>query len=306
MMRIVDALGEDGKLRYWGISYGTVLGQVVASMFPDRMARILLDSNTLADSYLTSTGTGGPHDAEKSLLHFFDECVDAGTETCRLANYSGPSTTSDDLRAAVVNLFQKLVNTPELPSDSGLSSTDYPYGGNSILKELKYAVLNELSSPLTYTYVDEILSYALEGNYKKALGVYSESGSEWNRGTESFRGIACSDSSFRVETPEDLYAMYQSHLAESTFGDAIAADYIGCGAWRFEAAEGINTNKLRNVNMSYPVLVVNGAYDPITSLGFAWQVASRFRGSRMLVHGGVGVSTVPLGLLWCFELTGSG
>jgi pimeloyl-ACP methyl ester carboxylesterase len=293
MMRIVDALGEDGKLRFWGISYGTILGQVVASMFPDRMERVLLDSNSLADAYLTATGTGGPRDAEKSLMHFLDECVEIGPETCRLANYSGPSTTSQDLRTTLVDLFQRLVDTPELPADSGLSPTDYPYGGNSILKELKYAVLNELSSPLTYSAIDEILSYALEGNYKKALTVYQELPSQWNLGTQSFSGIACSDSSFRVETPEDLYSMYQSHLAESSFGDAIAADYIGCGAWRFNAAEGINTNELRNVNTSYPVLIINGAYDPFTSLGFAWQVASRFRGSRMLVHEGVGVSNIP-------------
>ena len=66
MMQIVDALEEDGKLRYWGkyclyksnhtfeyrcvfahilvgISYGTVLGAVVADMFPDRMDSLILD-----------------------------------------------------------------------------------------------------------------------------------------------------------------------------------------------------------------------------------------------------------------------
>jgi hypothetical protein len=84
--------------------------------------------------------------------------------------------------------------------------------------------------------------------------------------------------------------MYRAHLAESSFGDAIAADYLGCGAWRFQAAEGVDTDKLRNVNTSFPVLVINGAYDPVTSLTHAWQVSSRFKGSRMLVHEGVGVS----------------
>ncbi|KPM35901.1 hypothetical protein AK830_g10683 [Neonectria ditissima] len=288
MMRIVDALDEDGKLRYWGISYGTILGQIVASMFPDRMAQVLLDSNSLADAYLTSTGIGGPHDAEKSLIHLFTECVELGTETCQLANYSGPATTVQDLRTAVEKLFQKLIDTPELPADSGLSPDDFPLGGNSILQRLKYAILNYLSSPSTYPTVVEILSYALEGEYKKALDLYQEFPSEWNLGTESFQGIACSDSSFRVENADDLYSMYRAHLAESSFGDAIAADYTGCGVWKFDAAEQTNTNDLRNVNTSFPVLVINGAYDPITSLSHAWQVSSRFRGSRMLVHGGVG------------------
>ncbi|KAJ4258178.1 hypothetical protein NW762_008323 [Fusarium torreyae] len=286
LMRIVGALGEDGKLRYWGISYGTILGQVVASMFPDRISRILLDSNSLADAYFTSAGIGGPRDAERSLVHLFTECVEVGTETCRLANYSGNSTTVQDLRDATDDLFQKLTMMTDLPD--GMSPVDFPWAGNSILKRLKYAILNYLSSPSTYPSVVEMLSYALEGDYKKALSFYREEKSEWNLGANSMQGIACSESSFRVETPEELYSLYQAHLAESSFGDAIAANYVACGAWKFEAAEGVDTNNLRNVNTSFPILVINSAYDPITSLSHAWQVSSRFRGSRMLVHEGIG------------------
>ncbi|TDP96343.1 alpha/beta hydrolase [Labedaea rhizosphaerae] len=41
--RIRAALGED-KLRYYGLSYGTVLGQTYANMFPDHVAAMVLDA----------------------------------------------------------------------------------------------------------------------------------------------------------------------------------------------------------------------------------------------------------------------
>jgi len=52
MVSILDAFqasedgqkcGDSGLLNYWGISYGTVIGQTFASMFPERVGRVVLD-----------------------------------------------------------------------------------------------------------------------------------------------------------------------------------------------------------------------------------------------------------------------
>tara|TARA_R110002060_G_scaffold58549_14_gene68534 strand:+ start:244 stop:648 length:405 start_codon:yes stop_codon:yes gene_type:complete len=66
MLQVVDALGEDGLLRYWGrycylpvranltnagFSYGTLLGATVVSMFPDRMDKVILDGVMNAHQY---------------------------------------------------------------------------------------------------------------------------------------------------------------------------------------------------------------------------------------------------------------
>lgn len=53
MIRIVDALDEDGLLRFWGVSYGTILGATVSAMFPERVDRVVLDSNVNAQQYYT-------------------------------------------------------------------------------------------------------------------------------------------------------------------------------------------------------------------------------------------------------------
>jgi len=40
--RLID--GEDAKINYWGLSYGTVIGQYLTSIIaPERLGRILLD-----------------------------------------------------------------------------------------------------------------------------------------------------------------------------------------------------------------------------------------------------------------------
>lgn len=54
MMQIVDALDEDGMLRYWGLSYGSTLGATAAAMFPDRIDKMVLDGISTPESYYHS------------------------------------------------------------------------------------------------------------------------------------------------------------------------------------------------------------------------------------------------------------
>ena len=70
MLNTVDALHEDGMLRYWGksvvvhkntansvlgISYGTTLGATFASMFPDRVDKMVLDAVVENTDYMNGT-----------------------------------------------------------------------------------------------------------------------------------------------------------------------------------------------------------------------------------------------------------
>jgi pimeloyl-ACP methyl ester carboxylesterase len=48
---IAEAIGEDGLIRYWGYSYGTLLGATLSAIFPDKVDRVILDGNINPTGY---------------------------------------------------------------------------------------------------------------------------------------------------------------------------------------------------------------------------------------------------------------
>ncbi|OTA99138.1 hypothetical protein M426DRAFT_257512 [Hypoxylon sp. CI-4A] len=79
MMSIVDALDEDGMLRYWGISGGTALGATGAAMFPDRVESVVLDgvqpTASGKNSYAAASPT--PETAQWHTTPLFAELLEA-------------------------------------------------------------------------------------------------------------------------------------------------------------------------------------------------------------------------------------
>ncbi|MGJ3560043.1 alpha/beta fold hydrolase [Streptomyces sp. INA 01156] len=52
------AVGEE-QLRYWGVSYGTLLGATYANLFPERAGRLVLDGNVDPLTWFGETGPAG-------------------------------------------------------------------------------------------------------------------------------------------------------------------------------------------------------------------------------------------------------
>ncbi|KAF4336685.1 hydrolase or acyltransferase (alpha beta hydrolase superfamily) [Fusarium beomiforme] len=289
MMAIVDALGQGRMLNYWGTSYGTILGQVTASMFPDRIGRMLIDGNLKADDYATTTWITSMRDAERSLTNLFDECVEAGKENCSLADYHGNKTTGESLLTEFSETLDGYLNGTihaDVDADE-LPGNDM----NLLVVTYKTLVLGELYSPATYPNIIERVEGLFNNNMTAMFKIgFSQPGEDaWNAAiTFNTNGIACSDSSFRVKDRDDLFSIYQAHRAEGSFSDIGTIARLFCAQWKFSAKEQINLNKLRTVETKNPLLIVNGRYDPVTPLSSAWGVSSQFPGSRVVVHEGVG------------------
>ena len=106
--------GNDSLINFYGLSYGTVMGQYLINIFPDRVGRIVIDGVVDADAWaneppyqqlpnwLNST------DAVYKLM--FEECAKAGPSACALATKENED--PNDIMTRVEDFVNGLYETP--------------------------------------------------------------------------------------------------------------------------------------------------------------------------------------------------
>lgn len=96
-------------LNYWGLSYGTYLGNTFASMFPERVGRVVLDGVVDADDYTATGWTSNLQDNNKTWAKFFEYCFEAGSK-CALFD---PSVSEPrDIQFKAETFLEELRNNP--------------------------------------------------------------------------------------------------------------------------------------------------------------------------------------------------
>jgi len=100
-----DPLSTKGKLVYWGFSYGTLLGATFASMFPDKVGRVMLDGVVDADHYVEPAWMHSLRDTDEIYDSFFTYCLRAGV-SC--AVFRRGDTDASDIKRRVENLIAEL------------------------------------------------------------------------------------------------------------------------------------------------------------------------------------------------------
>jgi hypothetical protein len=263
-------------------------------MFPERVGRMLLDSNVDPDEYIDGRYGAIAHDwrlcansvrswlnaradAPKSLNNLFDECV-ATPDLCPFVTHFGSDITTSTLNTYLNDLFVTLSN-----DTTPLLGSRYMNAKTNIISLLYY--------PSSFSLLAEILSQAFQGNYT-LLEITPQSSP--NSAPQAYHATACSDSTFRADSATDLFALTQRHLTnpnliDSGFEDAgiIAASFWQCPIWPFEPVERFEgpwgEQKTRN-----PILFANSLFDSGTPMMTAERLHGLFDGSGLLRHGGVG------------------
>lgn len=100
---------EEAKIYYYGVSYGTVIGQTLAAMYPDKIERMVLDGNVWGEGHYTGSVQDSIRDTDATVRSFFTYCALAGPEKCPFATAGA---TADELELRYKNILQKLEDEP--------------------------------------------------------------------------------------------------------------------------------------------------------------------------------------------------
>lgn len=106
------------KLQYWGVSYGTALGQTFAAMHPDRVGRVVIDGVLDPTDYYSGSWLKNLQDSDKIIAKFSDYCFEAGPAKCPL--YTG--TSGRDVEARVEHIIFDLKTNPLPVPATGIGS----------------------------------------------------------------------------------------------------------------------------------------------------------------------------------------
>jgi hypothetical protein len=139
-----------------GFSYGTVIGQTFASMFPDRVGRVILDGNFDPADYTAGLYLKNVLSADEAFSSFFVYCFAAGPSTSSGSGcpyYAGPA--AHDIYLRFERTAFRL--NARLAADQGWENATAIYQGLLNLKTLSSAALYQPFSG--FPQLAEILLY---------------------------------------------------------------------------------------------------------------------------------------------------
>ncbi|KAI3598077.1 alpha beta hydrolase fold family [Moniliophthora roreri] len=218
MLRITEAYGRE-KIQYWGISYGTVLGSTFASMFPDKVERLVIDGVVdVQDDYYTGERRSLVSDTDDAVRWFFKDCHDAGPEKCSFYESSVES-----IEERLDKLYQSIIRAPVPVRNAGISYGLVDYATlRSVIFSALYAPFDQWSTLAT------VLADLEKGNgtalFQMAIDAASPGPTPPLFESNTFEiqtAIGCNDGDVVPSSLEDAEQHYQEALKVSGWANPI-------------------------------------------------------------------------------------
>lgn len=278
MMSLVDALEKDKLLRFWGTSYGAMLGATVAAMFPDRIDKILFDGAVNAHDYYNSYEVEAIKTADDVQMGLFEGCIKQPLY-CRLTR-SGFHNTAQKIEETYHKFLYQLNDKPILYNGTVITYT-----------MLKRAMALTLRRPSEWARFSLAL-HNLYQNSPRLFVQYYDNLTDYTSNhytAEAAFGIGCGDKSAGTRMgryrnlPGLIVDTYQASMA---VGEETIASHLTCANWKMYAKERYEGNF--DVRTNSPALFIGTAYDPVTSIVSAENMSASFENSVLLRHEGYG------------------
>jgi pimeloyl-ACP methyl ester carboxylesterase len=284
---------SEAKLQYWGFSYGTYLGTTFASMFPDRVGRVILDGVVSSYDYNHSLGNGSLTDNEKVMESFYTYCFNSGLEDCPLTTLNS---TVEDVKERVKKIIESLYHNPlALNSPSGPEILTYsdvktfifsagyaPMATFPIVASLLVAIeagQGDILDQLRGGYgVSHVFSCPVNGS--KPVVDYTDSVSTF--------AILCSDGIDQTQVTLDEFTEYWKLLESISPSSGAVWAMLGmrCTGWKIKAIYKFQGEF--GGNTSHPILFLSNTADPVTPLRSGRVMHELFPNSGLLVSDNAG------------------
>jgi pimeloyl-ACP methyl ester carboxylesterase len=266
-MDAVRAAMGDEQLSYLGFSYGSVIGQVYADEFPERVRAMVLDG-------IVELGPSGPELAteqargfEVALQRFADAC--AANRSC-LPGRDVLATVDEVLAAAEVEdgIPAPRADRPAGPGEATLGVA-YPLYAEALWRQLGNA-----------------LADAVEGDGSRLVSLadgYLGAGA-----FEVYFAVNCLDFAWPDDPAETMAMAKAAASVAPRFGEALVNDYIRCSLWPVPA------DPLGPVAApgTPPILVISTTGDPATPYEAGVAVAQRLTSGVLVTNEGDGHTVV--------------
>ncbi|KAL2821152.1 Alpha/Beta hydrolase protein [Aspergillus granulosus] len=287
MNSILDALGQEDMF-YWGFSYGTLLGQTYAQLYPERSKRVVIDG--VANQFKWYSGgfeAESQIDADAVLDGFFEECMKAGWRNCPLSSLAE---TKDGLAEVVLHYMDKL---RDQPVSVYLNNTNY--GLLDYNKVWYNGVFMSLYSPSFWPSLANNLYNLIQGNATDAFRAYSIDIAPLIK-DDSDSVIILNDSpTGPAHWPQDRQGLLDTFLPllnNSRFPASWSTIYYMRQQWLVPRTHSYVPRG--NVKTAHPLLILSTTYDPVCPLAAAHTAAAAFLGSRIIEVKGYGHCSIAV------------
>lgn len=288
MNSILDAVGQKDMV-YWGFSYGTLLGQTYATLFPERSHRVIIDGVVNQfDWYEELASPEDISDTTKVLEGFFSECIKAGDDLCPLAALAG---SADELWDKVVGFADSIYDDP-----LSVYINNTAYGTLDRAKILFYGIFPALYKPANwYPLADKLAQLLLHGNATEAYLAYG-SQNPFGLDGDAYAFVQFNDMrSGPKHWPQGRQAVLDivaPAVNSSLFGPTMHVDVFAQQQWRIPQTHTYVPR--RGVETAHPLLILSTTYDPVCPLVSARSANDAFVGSRIVEVKGYGHCSVAV------------